>query len=83
MSDLAPVVDITSLIGVESLFSKGARDPWGPRLAGALAEFIVYSESARFTMPIWAKTEWCFEDDPRSRLYSRNCGLATTSSSLP
>jgi hypothetical protein len=52
------------LIGVESLFSKGARDPWGPRLAGRLADFIVYSESARFTMPIWAKTEWSFENDP-------------------
>jgi hypothetical protein len=64
MSDLAPVVDITSLNGVESLFSKGARDPWGLRLAGRLADFIVYSDSIRFTMPIWAGTGWSLDDDP-------------------
>jgi hypothetical protein len=63
VSDPAPVVDITSLIGVESLFSKGARDPWGLRLAGRLADFIVYSESARFTMPIWAAARSSFEND--------------------
>jgi hypothetical protein len=64
MSDLSPVVDITSLTGVESLFSKGVRDPWGLRLAGRLADFIVYSDSVRFTMPIWAGTGWSFDDDP-------------------
>jgi hypothetical protein len=55
MADLSPVVDITSLNAVESLFRGGTRDPWGPRLAGRLADFFVYSDVARFTMPVWAR----------------------------
>lgn len=64
MGDLPPVVDITSLNGVESLFRRGARDPWGLRLAGRLADLIVYSEMARFTMPIRAGTQAPLNDLP-------------------
>jgi len=50
-----PVVDITSLYAVESLFRSGTRDPWGRRLAGRLADLFIFSETARFTMPIRAE----------------------------
>lgn len=62
MGDLAPVIDITSLNGVESLFRRGAQDPWGLRLAGRLADFFVYSDISRFTMPIWAGADSPLDD---------------------
>lgn len=52
MAHLSPLIDITSLFGVESLFGKGIKDPWGPELAGAFADFFIYSDVARFTMPV-------------------------------
>src|SRR5712664_4209013 len=48
----SPVVDISSLYGVESLFRSGTKDPWGERLAGRLADLFIFSDSARFTMPM-------------------------------
>src|SRR5437773_2452173 len=51
----SPIVDVTSLYGVESLFRKGTRDPWGQKLAGRLADFFIFSDQARFTMPVRAE----------------------------
>lgn len=48
----APVVDITSLYAVESLFRNGTRDPWGRELAGRLADLFIFSDTGRFTMPL-------------------------------
>ena len=78
MAHLSPVIDITSLFGVESLFRTGAKDPWGPGLAGTLADFFVYSDVARFTMPVRGKSASL--DDPTlptilSKLASRDRGL--------
>jgi len=47
-----PVVDITSLYAVESLFRRGPRDPWGEKLAGRLADLFIFSDTGRFTMPL-------------------------------
>lgn len=52
MGGLTPMVDITSINGVESLFRHGVRDPWGLRLAAKFADFIIYSDVVRFTMPV-------------------------------
>src|SRR5439155_19972014 len=78
MGDLSPVVDITSLNGVESIFRQGTHDPWGQRLAGKLADFFVYSDIARFTMPVWAGSASL--EDPTlppilAQLRSRDSGL--------
>jgi hypothetical protein len=51
------VVDITTLNAVESIFRKGTKDPWGRQLAGKLAEFFIYSDQPRFTMPIYDRSE--------------------------
>lgn len=50
-----PVVDITSLYAVESLFRPGTRDPWGEKLAGRLADLFIFSDTGRFTMPLRAE----------------------------
>lgn len=47
-----PLVDLTTIHGVESLFRGGARDPWGPSLAGALADLYIYSSSIRYALPL-------------------------------
>lgn len=52
---LPPVVDITSLYAVESLFRPGTRDPWGEKLAGRLADLFIFSDKGRFTMPLRAE----------------------------
>lgn len=57
MGSQPPLVDITSLNGIESLFRGGDRkDPWGPSLAGWFADFFIYSDQARFTMPVRQST---------------------------
>ena len=54
MSAPSPLIDITSLNGVESLFQIGTPDPWAGKLAGRLADFFIFSDMARFTMPVRA-----------------------------
>jgi hypothetical protein len=49
--DHPPVVDITTVIAVESLFRSGIRDPWGAELAGHLADLLIYADSARYVLP--------------------------------
>lgn len=55
MSERSPAIDITSLYGVESLFRGGTYDPWAGKLAGRLADFFIFSNRARFTMPVRAE----------------------------
>jgi hypothetical protein len=56
VAESSPVIDITSFNGVESLFRHGVHDPWGFKLAGRLADFFIYSDIARFTMPVYGPT---------------------------
>jgi hypothetical protein len=75
----APVVDITSLYAVESLFRPGGtEDPWGKRVAGRLADLFIFSDEARFMMPI--RAEAATLEDPSlppllERLRSRDPGV--------
>ena len=56
MNRQSPLVDITSLNGIESLFhASKIKDPWGAKSAGNFADFFIYSDSSRFTMPIRQK----------------------------
>lgn len=78
MPELSPAVDITSIIGVESVFRGSVADPWGRKLAGRFADFVVYSDVARFTMPIRAGIR--SYDDPTlpallAKLRSRDSSL--------
>lgn len=47
-----PLVDITTINAVESLFKHGVADPWAPQLAGRLADLIIYSDLVRFALPV-------------------------------
>jgi len=48
-----PLVDITTLNGIESLCrDSNGKDPWGQSLAGHFADLFIYSDHARFTMPV-------------------------------
>ena len=81
MDNFAPVVDITSLNGVESVLRRrGATDPWGQKLAGRLADFFVYSDVARFTMPVSGSVSLSkalmVESDPSVRIPMKNSGCS-------
>jgi hypothetical protein len=73
-----PVIDITSLYAVESLFRSGTRDPWGRKLAGRLADLFIFSDTGRFTMPIRADAT-TLEDQSLplvlTKLQSRDSGV--------
>jgi hypothetical protein len=43
-----PLIDITTINSVESLFRVGHKDYQAARLAGNLADFFIYSETARY-----------------------------------
>lgn len=78
MANLSPIIDISSLYGVESLFQTGTRDPWGPCLAGRLADLFIYSDVVRFIMP--GPEESASLDDPNlpsilTKLGARDHGL--------
>jgi hypothetical protein len=75
----APVVDITTLYAVESLFRRGTRDPWGEKLAGRLADLFIFSDTGRFTMPLRPEAVE-LADDPSlplvlTQLRSRDAGV--------
>lgn len=59
----SPIVDITTLNAVESLFRVGPVDPWGRQTAGDLVDFIIYAEKPRFVLP-------CIGDSPSTPLPS-------------
>ncbi|MBN1859343.1 hypothetical protein JW848_09080 [Candidatus Bipolaricaulota bacterium] len=47
-----PYVDITTIVGIESLFLPRARDPWAVFLAGSFADAFVFSDRVAFFLPI-------------------------------
>jgi hypothetical protein len=55
---LVPLFDTTSITAVQSLFERTAeRDPWGVRLAGSLANMLIYSDEVRFPLPLGKQSE--------------------------
>ncbi|MGB7290552.1 MAG: hypothetical protein WBD99_00060 [Thermodesulfobacteriota bacterium] len=47
-----PLVDLTTLNAVQSLFTRGQRDPWANQLAGAFADLFIYGDIVRYALPI-------------------------------
>jgi len=48
----SPLVDLTTIVGVESLYHQGANDPHSYALAGQFGNMIVYAQSVRFPLPV-------------------------------
>jgi hypothetical protein len=46
------LIDITTIVAVESLFKDGPRDPWAKLIAGRLADLFVYSDTLRYVFPM-------------------------------
>lgn len=44
----APLVDVTTIQGIESGFRSGARDPYGPRALAHLTDLALYSDKVRY-----------------------------------
>jgi hypothetical protein len=47
-----PLVDVTTLNGVQSLFMPGPKDPWAKALAGALADLYIYGDVIRYALAV-------------------------------
>lgn len=47
----SPLVDMTSLLAIESCFRQSAYDPWRSGLAGKLADLFIYADTIRYTFP--------------------------------
>jgi hypothetical protein len=67
-----PVVDLTTIIGAESLFRRGQKDPWAPALAGTLADFFIYSDAGRYILPYSADPDSSSVPELLSTLVSRD-----------
>jgi hypothetical protein len=48
----APIIDLTSIVGIESQFREGPNDPSGAELAGYFADIYIWSEQIRYILPI-------------------------------
>ncbi len=46
-----PLVDLNTMVAIESLFRHGPRDPWAPQLAGEFADLFIYGDTVRFPLP--------------------------------
>lgn len=46
------LIDITTIVAVESIFAEGPKDPWGASVAGRLADIFVYSDEVRYVLPM-------------------------------
>ncbi|PKN65551.1 MAG: hypothetical protein CVU57_09445 [Deltaproteobacteria bacterium HGW-Deltaproteobacteria-15] len=51
----APLVDLTSINAIESLFNDGPKDPFGVRLAADFADLFIFSATARYAVTRPAK----------------------------
>lgn len=49
---ISPLVDITTINAVESLFRGGTRDPWARQMAGELADLVVYADEVRYGLTL-------------------------------
>lgn len=47
-----PLVDITTINAVQSIFRGNVRDPWARELAGELADLIIYGDTVRYSLPV-------------------------------
>lgn len=47
----SPLIDMTSLLAIESCFRQEAYDPWRTKLAGDLADLYIYGDTIRYTFP--------------------------------
>lgn len=45
-----PLVDITTINGIQSLFVPGHKDPWAKKIAGAFADLYVYGDVVRYPL---------------------------------
>lgn len=48
----SPIVDLTSIVGIESIFQQGVKDPSGPEIAGYFADLFIWSDQIRYILPI-------------------------------
>ncbi len=64
MSIISPLVDLTSIDAIESGFRKGSADPWFAEMAGKLADFFIYCDTARYVYPVrWANQEFLTDSE--------------------
>lgn len=47
-----PLVDISTINAIESLYRHGVHDPWAKQLAGEFADLFVYSSTIRYSITI-------------------------------
>lgn len=47
-----PIVDLTSIVGIESLFRGGTSDPWALEIAAHFADLFIWSDRVRYILPI-------------------------------
>jgi hypothetical protein len=62
-----PLIDLTAINGIESLFRAKNVDPWALYLIGSFTDFFVYSDTARFALPTRSSniTEYDLSDIPQ------------------
>lgn len=47
-----PVVDITTINAIQSIFQGNVRDPWAFTMAGKFADLFIYGDLIRFPLPV-------------------------------
>jgi hypothetical protein len=47
-----PVVDITTINAIQSIFQGKVRDPWARTMAGKFADLFIYGDIIRFPLPV-------------------------------
>ena len=55
------LTDISTFVGIESIFRHGPTDPWARFLAGRLADMFIYSDRVRYISPVprgFAVEDW-------------------------
>jgi hypothetical protein len=52
-----PLVDLTAVNAVQSLFTKGARDPWGKHVAADFVDFVVWNDRAKYPALLLADSD--------------------------
>ena len=48
----SPMVDLTSVVGIESLFHKGSTDPWASEMAGDFTDLFIWNDQVRYILPV-------------------------------
>lgn len=51
MRKSSATVDLTTIVGIESVFGEERTDPWGPRLAGLFADAYVWADRVVYILP--------------------------------